>query len=92
MKKEVIPFTISPASHTSFFSFDLFLDLFSFCAAVACVASVSVWFPSKERGTTVKDRAKKSEMVLKKSAAKTKNRISRSYFALKPHGNACYAG
>ena len=26
--------------------------------ALACVASVSVWFRSKERGTRVKDRAK----------------------------------
>ena len=27
------------------------------CLAIACVASVSLWFGSKERGTRVKDRA-----------------------------------
>ena len=37
-----------------------------FHEALACVASVSVWFRSKERGTRVKDRAKKGETKRKR--------------------------
>ena len=48
---------------------------------LVCVASVSVRFRSKERGTRVKDRA-----------IKTENTLPRSLFAPKPNGNACYAG
>ena len=69
---------------------------------IACVASVSVRFRSKERGTRVKDRAKNG--VSKRAgrgffgscfisrAAKTENPVPRSFFAPKPNGNACYAG
>ena len=45
------------------------------------MASVSVRFRSKERGTRVKDRA-----------IKTENTLPRSLFTPKPNGNACYAG
>ena len=48
---------------------------------LVCVASVSVRFRSKERGTRVKDRA-----------IKTENTLPRSLFAPKPNENACYAG
>ena len=48
---------------------------------LVCVASVSVRFRSKERGTRVKDRA-----------IKTENTLPRSLFTPKPNGNACYAG
>ena len=71
--------------------------------SIACVASVSVWFRSKERGTRVKDRAKNgaSKRVGRGSffgscfisrAAKTENPVPRSFFVPKPNGNACYAG
>ena len=53
---------------------------------LACVASVSVRFRSKERGTRVKDSCFISR------AAKTENPVPRSFFAPKPNGNACYAG
>jgi len=43
---------------------------------VACVASVSVFFGSR----------------FISRAAKTENRVPRSFFAPKQHGNACYAG
>ena len=56
---------------------------------IACVASVSVRFRSKERGTRVKDRAKNCFISC---AAKTENPVPRSFFAPKPNGNACYAG
>ena len=58
---------------------------------VACVASVSVRFRSKERGTRVKDRAKNGSRFISK-AVKTENRLPRSFFALKLNGNACYEG
>ena len=71
---------------------------------LACVASVSVRFGSKERGTRVKHRAKNG--LSKRAgwgvsffgscfisrAAKPENPVPRSFFAPKPDGNACYAG
>ena len=48
---------------------------------LVCVASVSVRFRSKERGTRVKDRR-----------IKTENTLPQSLFAPKPNGNACYTG
>ena len=56
---------------------------------LACVASVSVWYRRKERGTRVKDRAKNGAS---KRAGRTDNSIPRSFFAPKPNGNACCAG
>ena len=63
----------------------------------ACIASVSVRFRSKERGTRVKDRAKNGASKFFGScfisrAAKTENPVPRSFFAPKPNGNPCYAG
>ena len=58
---------------------------------VACVASVSVRFRSKERGTRVKDRATNGSRFISRSV-KTENPLPRSFFAPKPNGNACYAG
>ena len=58
---------------------------------LACVASVSERFRSKERGTRVKDRAKNGSRFISK-AVKTENRLPRSFFALKLNGNACYEG
>ena len=58
----------------------------------ACIASVSVQFPSKERGRRVKNRAKnwaRSRSIF--LAVKTKNPVPRSFFAPKPNRNACYA-
>ena len=65
---------------------------------VACVASVSARFRSKDQGTKVKDRAKngaskKAErgfiVWLSFHLSRGQNR---SFFAPKPNGNACYAG
>ena len=53
---------------------------------LTCVASVSVRFRSKERGTRVKDRAKISRAI------KTENPLPQSLLAPKSNGNACYAG
>ena len=56
------------------------------------MASVSVQFPSKERGRRVKNRAKswaRSRSIFR--AVKTKNPFPRSFFAPKPNRNACYA-
>ena len=66
-------------------------------ANLACVASVSVRFRGKERGTRVKERAKNGASKSNGScfisrAAKTENPVPRSFFAPKPNGNACYAG
>ena len=52
--------------------------------SVACVAGVSLLFPSK-------DRAKNGSRFISR-AAKTENLVPRSFFASKQHGNACYAG
>ena len=71
-KAGVILSIIFPRPSHIVVSFDVLLDLFSFCAAVACVASVSVRFPSKERGTIVKDRAKNQKWCLKKVQPKPK--------------------
>ena len=53
---------------------------------VACVASVSVRFRSKERGTRVK------MALISFLARPNKNPAPRSFFAPKPNGNACDAG
>ena len=67
---------------------------FWFSRELACVASVSVRFRSKERGTRVKDRSKMAFFgsCFISRAAKTENPVPRSFFAPKPNGNACYAG
>ena len=63
---------------------------------IACVASVSVLFRTKNE-----DRAKMARVNGEgvdfcsrfiSCAAKTENPDPRSFFALKQHGNACYAG
>ena len=54
---------------------------------VACVASLSVRFRSKERGTRVKDRAKTAQVKERRGGGQ-----NRSFFAPKPNGNACYVG
>jgi len=64
---------------------------------LACGAGVSVRFRSKERGTIVKDLAKnggskKAGRSFISRMAKTENPVPGSFFALKPNGNACYAG
>ena len=62
---------------------------------LACVASVSVRFRSKERGTRVKDRAKNGIFMLSFHFSHGQNRKSRSlvfFFYPKLNGNACYAG
>ena len=56
---------------------------------IACIASVSVRFRSKERGTRVKDYANNCFIS---RVAKTENPVPQSFFAPKPNGNACYAG
>ena len=63
---------------------------------LACVASVTVRFSRKERGTRVKDRKKSGPLSLFGSrfisrAVKTESPL-RYFFARKPNGNACYAG
>ena len=58
---------------------------------IACVASVSVRFRSKERGTSVKDHAKNGSRLISR-AIKTETPLPRYLFAPKPNGNACYAG
>ena len=55
---------------------------------VASLASVSVRFRSKERGTRVKD----SSSCFISRAVKTENPVPRVFFAPKLNGNACYAG
>ena len=55
----------------------------------ACVASVSVRFGSKERGTRVKDRAKNGAFFDSRSiscAVKAENPVPRSFFAPKLNG------
>ena len=51
--------------------------------ALACVASVSVRFRSKERGTRVKDCAKNGSCFISR-VAKTENPVLRSFFPPKP--------
>ena len=58
---------------------------------IACVASVSVRFRRKERGTRVKDREKSGSRFISR-AVKTESLLPRYFFAPKPNGNACYAG
>ena len=74
---------------------------------IACVASVSVLFPSKDRakngaskrggGGEERKETFPSPSPLFSSRfisrpAKTENLVPRSFFAPKQHGNACYAG
>ena len=59
--------------------------VYPFHHQLACVASVSVRFRRKERGTRVKNRTEKG-------TAKTEKSRSRSFFDPKPNGNSCYAG
>ena len=64
---------------------------------LACVASVSVWFRSKQRGKRVKESAKngaseRAESRFISCAVKTENSLPWSFFAPKPNRNACYAG
>ena len=58
---------------------------------IACVASVSVRFRSKERGTRVKDRAKNGSRLISRTI-KTENPIPPLFFAPKLNGNPSYAG
>ena len=61
---------------------------------VACVASVSVRFRRKERGTRVKlvkDREKSGSRFISR-AVHTESPLPRYFFTPKPNGNACYAG
>ena len=74
--------------------------------ALACVASVSVRFRSKERGASYKCHAKNGASKIAgrglcvvgrlsvhfSRAAKTENLVPRSFFAPKPNENACFAG
>ena len=71
------------------------------CSNIACVASVSVRFRRKERGTRVKDREKSGASKRAGSlcgsrfisrAVKTESPLPQYFFAPKPNGNACYAG
>ena len=72
---------------------------------LACVASVSVRFRSKERGARVKDRARNGVskraaragtfsfwLLFHFSRGQNRDPVPRSFFAPKPNGNACYAG
>ena len=61
---------------------------------IACVASISVRFRGKERGTRVKDRVKNGEKWLSFHFSRGQNRKSRSsgFFAQKLNGNTCYTG
>ena len=69
-----------------------FFEALSIKASLACVASVSVRFRSKERGRRVKDRAKNG--ASKRAGSRPKPRILflGLSFDPKPKGNACYAG
>ena len=58
---------------------------------IACVASVSVRFRSKERGTRVKDSEKNGSRLISRTV-KTENPIPPLFFAPKLNGNPCYAG
>ena len=71
------------------------------CSNIACVASVSVRFRRKERGTRVKDREKSGASKRAGSlfgshfisrAVKTESPLPQYFFDPKPNGNACYAG
>ena len=70
------------------------LKFFAFAIKVACVASVSVRFRSKERGTRFKDRAKNGGSWLLFHFSRGQNRESRSsvFLCSETNGNACYAG
>ena len=61
---------------------------------VACVASVSVRFRRKARGTRVKlvkDREKSGSRFISRPVH-TESPLPRYFFAPKPNRNACYAG
>ena len=66
-----------------------------FGVSIACVASVSVGFGSKERPKKgifgVFPREKWGEHHFSRGA-KHENPVSLTFFAPQPHGNACYAG
>ena len=53
---------------------------------LACIASVSVRFQSKQRGSRVKDLAKSSRSRSSFRAVKTENPVPLSFFALKSSG------
>ena len=58
---------------------------------LTCVASVSVWFRSKERprnGILGFGRARNETRAIFRAVFDSRS----SFFAPKPHGNACYAG
>ena len=61
----------------------------TFC--LAGVANVSVRYSKQRTRTRVKDSAKMASRFISR-AAKTENPVPQSFFALKPNGNACYAG
>ena len=72
----------------------VFVLLCSFTnSKVACVASVSLRFRSKERGMRVKERAKNGSRFISR-AAKTGLSLLRNQITttVQPNGNACYAG
>ena len=61
---------------------------------LTCVASVSVWFRSKERprnGILGFGRAKNETRAKKCAIFRAVSDSRSSFFAPKPHGNACYA-
>ena len=69
-------------------------QIVAFVVVLACVVSVSVRFGSKEREMRVKDRAKNKVLVPFFARPTLKIPflvVSRSFFAPKPHRNACYA-
>ena len=65
---------------------------------IACVTSVSVGLGSKERqrngifGVLPARRMVREPKIGKRRRKNTENPIPWSFFAPKPHGNACYAG
>ena len=71
-----------------------------FALSLAYVASVSVRFRSKERGTRVKDRAKNDAskragrewLSFHFPRGQTENPVPRSFFAPKLNGSASHAG
>ena len=63
----------------------------SFCLRLACVASVSVWFGSKEiprKGILGNDRARNKTRAIFRAVFDSHS----SFFSPKPHRNACYVG
>ena len=63
----------------------------------ACVANVSCGFGAKNEKRDSKTARKMAQVQERgknreSRAAKTENSLPRSFFAMKPKGNACYAG